>query len=178
MAILIEAISVVIKRSAIDSKFPGGWEAFVINCPNQTLCADSALARVGFMSPVDVESFIKYLENIGFIYLQDNTAIDMVAVDQHQGLAAPCIWVEFGHVNLDGDSTKRVAACQFSDGAHEPLLTPDSWEYEGSLSQTYSFAPTEHVDKSLEFLRHENGLDVYLNKLTGKEIYLGRTGEK
>jgi len=178
VAILIEAISVVIRRSAIDSKYPGGWEAFVNDCPNQTLCADSALARVGFMSPVDVESFIKHLENIGFIYLQDNTAIDMVVADQQRGLAAKSIWVEFGHVNLDGDATKRVAACQIADGADEPLLTPDGWEYEGSLSQTYAFAPTEHVDKSLEFLRHENGLDVYFNKLTGKEVYLGRTGEK
>jgi len=46
VAILIEAISVVIKRSVIDNKFPGGWEAFAEDCPNQTLCADSALARV------------------------------------------------------------------------------------------------------------------------------------
>ena len=178
MAILIEAISVVIRRSAIDSKYPGGWKAFVNDCPNQTLCADSALARVGFMSPVDVKSFIKHLENSGFIYLQDNTALDMVVADQQHGLAAPCIWVEFRHVNLDGDATKRVAACQVTNGEHEPLSTPDGWEYEGSLSQTYVFTPTEHVDKSLEFLRHENGLDVYFNKLTGKEVYVGRTGEK
>jgi hypothetical protein len=33
------------------------------------------------------------------------------------------------------------------------------------------------VDKSLEFLRREDGLDVYFNKLTGKEVYIGRTGE-
>ena len=58
MAILVEAISVVIKRSVIDQKFPGGWEAFVEDCPNRTLCADSALARVGFMTPVDVESYV------------------------------------------------------------------------------------------------------------------------
>ncbi len=73
----------------------------------------------------------------------------MVVVDQQNGLAAPSIWVEFGHVNLDGDAIKRVAACQIVDGEDEPILTPDGWEYEGSLSQTYGFAPTEHVDKSL-----------------------------
>ena len=28
MAVLVEAISVIIRRSAIDSKFPGGFEAF------------------------------------------------------------------------------------------------------------------------------------------------------
>ena len=178
MAILIEAISVVIKRTVIDDKFPGGWKAFVNDCPNKTLCADSALARVGFMSPVDVESYVKHLEENGFVYLQDNTAIDLVVADQQRGLSAKSTWVEFSHVNLDGDASKRVAGCQIIDGVDEPLLTPDGWEYEGSLSQTFGFAPTEHVDKSLEFLRHENGTDVYFNKLTGKEVYLGRTGEK
>ena len=178
MAILIEAISVVIKRSAIDKKFPGGWDGFVKDSPNQTLCADSSLARVGFMSPVDVESYVKHLEENGFIYLQNNEAIDLVVVDQQRGLSANCTWVEFGHVNLDGDASKRVAGCQVVDGVDEPLLTPDGWEYESSLSQTFAFAPTEHVGKSLEFLRHENGLDVYFNKLTREEVYLGRTGEK
>jgi len=28
----------------------------------------------------------------------------------------------------------------------------------------------------LKFLRHEDGLDVYLNVLTGEEAYIGRTG--
>ena len=178
MAILVEAISVVIKRSAIDQHFPGGWDAFVEDCPNQTLCADSGLARVGFMSPVDVESYVKHLEKVGFVYLKASEAIDLVVVDQQRGLSANCKWVEFGHVNLDGAHSKRVATCQIIGGVEEPLLTPDGWQYEGSLSQTFVFAPIEHVDKSLEFLRHEDGLDVYFNKLTGKEVYLGKTGEK
>ncbi len=178
MAILIEAISVVIKRSVIDNKFPKGWEAFVENCPNQTLCADSSLVRIGFMSPVDVESYLMQLEKKGFIYLQNDEAIDLAVVDQQQGVSVDCKWLEFGHVNLSGDSSRKVSACQMVGGLGEPLFTPDGWEYEGSLSQTFMFAPTEHIDKSLEFMRHENGLDVYFNKLTGKEVYLGRSGDK
>lgn len=178
MAILVEAISVVVKRSAIDDKFPGGWEAFVEDCPNKTLCADSSLARVGFMSPVDVESYVKYLEKNGLVFLESNEAVDLFVADQQRGITVKCNWAEFGHVNLDGDKSKRVAACQLIEGIEEPLLTPDGWKYEGSLSNTFSFAPTEHVDKSLKYLRHENGLDVYLNLLTGKEVYSGRTGEK
>jgi len=177
VAILVEAISVVVKRSVIDSKFPGGWEALVESCPNQTLCADSHLARVGFMSPDDVESYVKQLEKQGVVYLQDNQAIDMVVVDQQSGPTANCKWLLFGHVNLDRDPAKRVAGGQMVDTEQEPLLTPDGWEYEESLSQTFSFAPTGQLDKSLKFLRHEGGLDVYLNKLTGKEVYLGRPGE-
>ena len=57
------------------------------------------------------------------------------------------------------------------------VVTPPTWKFDGSLSHSYGFAPTEHVDKSLKYLRHENGLDVYLNTVTGQEVYIGRTGE-
>jgi hypothetical protein len=46
-----------------------------------------------------------------------------------------------------------------------------------SLNRTFGFVPNGELEKSLEFLRHENGSDVFLNKLTGKEVYTGRTGE-
>jgi hypothetical protein len=29
----------------------------------------------------------------------------------------------------------------------------------------------------MKFLRHENGLDIYHNPLTGKEAFVGRTGD-
>ena len=54
---------------------------------------------------------------------------------------------------------------------------PDGWEYEKSLSSSYGFAPSEHIEKGLKFLRHEDGKDVYFNELTGKEVYVGRTGQ-
>ena len=41
----------------------------------------------------------------------------------------------------------------------------------------WSSARGAHVDKSLTFLRHENGLDVYLNAVTGTEVFVGRTGK-
>jgi len=178
MAVLIEAVSVVLKRDVINEKYPGGWNAFKEEVPNQTLCAVSEIARVGFMSPVDVETYIKSLEKIGFIYLNEGKAVDIVVVDQQRGLAAPCDWAYFGTGNLDGDSSKRVAGCQATAGTDDPLITPEGWRYEGSLSQTFAFAPAEHMDKSLKFIRHEDGIDVYYNLLTGKEVYLGRTSEK
>ena len=178
MAVLIEAISVVIKRSAIEAKYPGGWESFVADVPNQTLGADDELARVGFMIPNDVESYVKHLEQYALIYIQDGSTVDLAVVDQQRGFAIPCDWAGFGHGALDGDKNRKVAGCQAFDSKGGPLITPDGWKYEGSLSQTFAFAPTEHVDKSLKFLRHENGLDVYFNSLTGKDVYIGRTGTK
>ena len=37
------------------------------------------------------------------------------------------------------------------------------------------FVPTGAMKTTLRFLRHENGLDVYHDVLTGKELYVGRT---
>lgn len=177
MAVLIEAISVVIRRSSIEDNFPGGWEGFVADVPNQTLCADDKLARVGFMTPIDVGSYVRHLESFGLQYLSDGTAKDIVVVDQQRGFEAPCDWAEFGHVDLHGDSEQRVAACRAKGCDLDTIICPDGWQFEGSLSHTFGFVPSEHTEKSLKFLRHENGLDVYLNKLTGKEVYMGRTGE-
>jgi hypothetical protein len=53
MAVLIEAISVVIRADTLLKKFPGGWGAFKLIVPNQTLCADNEIVRVGFMAPQD-----------------------------------------------------------------------------------------------------------------------------
>ena len=176
MAVLIEGISVVIRRSAIMDKFPGGWEGFLSDVPNQTLCADDELARVGFMIPADAESYIKRLERFGLRYLVDGLAVDVVVADQQRGFAATCNWAEFGQVSLDEESGRRVAACQAKNSTLTTLVSPAGWQYQGSLSQTFGFVPSDHVDKSLKFLRHENGVDVYLNKLTGKEVYIGGTG--
>ena len=38
--------------------------------------------------------------------------------------------------------------------------------------------PSEHVDRSLIFLRNDEGVDVYMNTLTGEEVYVGRTSDR
>ena len=56
------------------------------------------------------------------------------------------------------------------------VVTSSGWVFEGSLSSTFGFVPSEHAEKGMQFLKHENGLDVYFNPFTGKEVYVGRTG--
>jgi hypothetical protein len=176
MAVLIEAISVVIRVDAILNKFQGGWDGFKHIVPNQTLCADHEIVRVGFMSPQDVESFVKILQSNGLEFLRAGEAIDIAVADQMRGLTSQCSWLEFGHVNMSGNG-QSVAACRLTGSQVMEVVTPPSWEFESSLSSTYGFVPSEHAEKGMKFLRHEQGLDVYLNPLTGKEVYVGRTGE-
>lgn len=177
MAVLIEAISVVIRTDVLAEKIPGGWEGFKRLVSNKTLCADNEIVRVGFMVPQDVESFINRLETTGLKFLRNGEMVDIAVVDQVRGPTSKCEWLEFGRVNI-GDSEAEVSTCRLVGSKSSDVVTPPGWKYEGSLSSTFGFSPTEHAQKGLKFLRHENGLDVYLNSLTGKKVYIGRTSEK
>jgi hypothetical protein len=172
MAVLVEAISVILRRDRVATSYPGGWDAFEAKFSYETACADDHLARIGFMSPKDVETFVELLAPFGLSYVVNGKAADVVVVDQIRGPLVPCDWIEFGHVELSGN---RIAACRLVGDGDNAIFTPANWHYEGSLSQTFGFVPDGAEDRSLRFLRHEDGVDVYMNLLTGKEVFVGRT---
>ena len=174
MPVLIEAISVVVRVDAVERKYPGGWPSFAASAPNQTLCADGELARIGFMNPSDVQAYVDALAQHGILYQVDGAARDVVVVDQIRGPVLTCPWIEFGHLNLEGDPKQRVAACRLSGSKSNKVATPDGWVFARSLTSSYGFVPSEHQDKSLNFVRRQDGLDVYLNELTGEEVFVGR----
>ena len=176
MAVLIEAISVVIQIDVLHQRYPGGWGAFAGAVPNRTLCADGELARIGFMVPSDVESYVTAFGAQDILYQVQGKARDLVVVDQMRGPMVACDWIEFGHLNLDNDQAKRVAACRKSGSLINHIATPDGWTFGSSLSSSFGFTPSGQECKSLKFLRREQGLEVYLNELTGREVFVGRAG--
>jgi hypothetical protein len=99
----------------------------------------------------------------------------MVVVDQLSGFLHKCSWAEFGIVDLDGNKEQLIKACRLVGSTTKEIVTPEGWKYKGSLSQTFTFVPSEHIDKTMKFLRYENGVDVYLDLVNGKEVYSGRT---
>lgn len=184
MAVLVEAISVIVRRDAINARFSGGWSEFLNCVPNSTLCADENLARVGFMTSPDVEAFLSRLENGGLTFLRDGQAVDIAVVDQIRGLTMPTDWLEFAHLPLS-EGGKKVAACWLFEGprvgygTHMPaggmtLATPDGWIYGDSLTANSKFVDDIETQENLKFLRYEEGEDVYLDLSTGKEVYVGR----
>jgi hypothetical protein len=142
MSVLIEAISVVMRADELLKKFPGGWDAFKGIVPNQTLCADNEIVRVGFMTPQDVESFIKKLQLVGLEFLRDGEAIDIAVVDQTRGLTSKCAWLEFGHVNMDG-SGPRIAACRIVGSRVNQVVTPPDCGETGSETDFIPAAPQQ-----------------------------------
>lgn len=174
MAVIVEAISIILRIDRIHETYPGGWEAFEYDSPNATLCADNEIVRIGFMAPGDVETFLGKLAQRGLVYAKDGKAADLVVVDQIHGPLMECDWLEFGRIDFDGN---RVAACRLKGSQISGLYTPDGWEFETSLSARSGFVPNGSIERSLIFLRREESVDVFLNTLTNQEVYVGRTGE-
>lgn len=176
MAILVEGISVVIKAEAITDKYPGGWEQFKRDVPNQTLCADGELARVGFMAPDDVERYVARLEEKGLAFQAGGSAVDLAVVDQQKGFTLSCDWAEYGHVHIDEKQTQRVAACRRTGSQQRIVSYPDGWEFEHSLSKDFQYVQAGDVDQELDFIRKEDGVSVYRHVPTGKTVYSGSPG--
>jgi hypothetical protein len=104
--------------------------------------------------------------------LRDGQSRDIAFAVQGGGLTVPCDWLTYGAVELKPGET--VAAVWLKGKPIRQVSRPQGWTYEKSLSRQFAVVPPEHVEKSLKFLRHQDGLDVYLNVLTGTEVLIGR----
>ena len=135
MSVLIESLSVVLEARAVLAKFPGGFEGFVASLPPGTVCADGELVRVGFLRAPDALDFIARLEQAGFVAEPGARDADLVVADVSRGLLAPCAWVEFARVSWSGAPLGPVAICKRRGAPNEPIVTPEGWEYQSSLSK-------------------------------------------
>ena len=165
MSVLVEAISVIVRKNTLEQKYPGGLNRYIQDCPNRTFCMDEHLTRIGFMTPSDVGSFIGSLQIKGLIFLHNGSAIDIAVVDQREGLTMPCDWIEFG------SDPAGFSKCWLKGAKSDQVAVPQGWKLEGSLSASFNFIDAQKVEQQLQFLRQEDGIDVFFDKETGKEIY-------
>lgn len=171
MAVLVEAISIVIRARALEAKYPGGWLAFEANPPNRTLCADDELVRVGFMDPREVASFIEDLKRHGLVFAADAEDSDFVVIDQNRGPTTACAWVEALRVSLDEAGARRVTVARLKGSTSNQFITPDGWSYETSLYAADSFVPTGDPAGRLRYLRTADGLDVFWDDVRKREVF-------
>jgi hypothetical protein len=140
VAVLIEAISVVVRLSDVKEKYPGGWEQFVRDTPQDMLCADSHVARVGFLEMAEAQAFVNSLTTHGLAFQTDGHSADIAVVDQATGPTTPVDWLEFGIVPfLDG----AVTVARMVGDSENMLMTPDGWKFERSLSRAAGLTPDD-----------------------------------
>jgi hypothetical protein len=157
LAVLCDAISVVVRRDSVKKYFSGGWQSFLEIIPNGTFCSDDELARVGFLNPNNVKIYVENLVEHGLqfqskrksfsIFKSSRDFDDIVVIDQYQGPTLPCPWVEFGSFEV-GDTGISVPVCwlfegnRIMDGLHLKTLNmqlsaPEGWKPEDTASMRF-----------------------------------------
>ncbi|MFC7292585.1 DUF4062 domain-containing protein [Hirschia litorea] len=160
MSVLIEAITVVVKVDVIDKKLPGGLRAFEAAVPNQTYRSDGLLAAAGFMTPTDVEVFVRSLEREGFRHIRNGAAIDFTVVDQIHGTTSSCTWLD---VVIDDKGNKTA---NLHGAPSLPMAAPKNWSSENK----YTF----HSVSSDELKVDEETELPYFTDTEGRKLYLGQ----
>lgn len=190
MAVLCEALSVIVRRDSIDKYFKGGWERFLGGIPNATMCTDGELVRVGFMTPNSVQEYIGLLERNGLQFQTKKKVLgifgggrqlnDIVVVDQHQGPTLQCDWIEFGKLPV-GENKIRVSMCWLFEGERlgvgihmkskrMEVACPSGWSPE--QEPRLQFAGSEDIGSRYTFLRNEDGLGVFWDNEDKKEVFV------
>jgi hypothetical protein len=104
LAVAIEFVNVIVRKSAVELSFPGGLDGFARqDIPNLT--EDAHLLRVGFMGGSDAFGFVSELQAAGLRYLEMDAASDIAVI--WSGSAVPP-WLSVGAVN-------GYSACWASD---------------------------------------------------------------
>ena len=176
MAVLVEGISVIARRDAINLRFRDGWQGFVSEVRNQTLCMDAQIARAGFMNPLDAGAFVDTLVARGLVaWKPPGVFVDLVVIDQGSGPTGPCDWIDFFRIPFQ---TGQVSVARLKGNNERALVVPEGWTFQNSLSRTAIFQPDDAPNEHLEFLRSENNVDVYRDRRNGREVYVGRTAPR
>lgn len=173
MAVLVEFISVIVRRDAVESRFVGGIPEFLKTIPNPAACHDRNLIRVGFMDTSDADAYVAALAARGLVVREDHAAADVTMVMQKKGPTIETPWLEYREIDADG---KRVSICWLAGQEPGPIAVPDGWTYERSASKNGpGFLPVSAIGDRLKFLRRVNGVEVYLDLQTNAEVFVGRS---
>lgn len=166
MAIAVEAYSVIAIQARVEEKFAGGLEALSSQVPNATEIRDDDLWQCSFMAMADAENFLSQLKK-GGLDNDKGADPDLVIVNEFDGSVFPyCEWLRVAQWD------KGLVA--WLEGSQpENLVARKGWSPEkGSGLQ---FAEEKSLE-DLEFVRIEDNVEVYRDKETGQEFYIGRSG--
>lgn len=112
MAVLIVSPTLVIRQDSMLEKLPGRWRSLQQISPADSLYGDDELAAVFFRDSTQAQSLLQRLVELGF-QLPGETGGDLVMADQHEGLSAPCDWLEFARLR---HGSGRISVCWFHRG--------------------------------------------------------------
>ncbi len=127
MSVLIEDISIVLRIEAIIEKYAGGWEAFLDACPNETICHDHELVRIGFTVPDDASTFCDELERRGITTPRTGSTEDMALVEPCRGASQQANWLVLSMARIDENT--EVLCASHIECESSKLMLPREWSH-------------------------------------------------
>jgi len=94
MAIELEFINLVVRKSTLKEKYQGGIEQFRKDLPNRSLREDEDLVRFGCMNWNDLGHFERIINSKGLAYKEQETT-DYVIISSLQGALWTVDWIGF-----------------------------------------------------------------------------------
>jgi hypothetical protein len=176
MAVLVEGFSVVVRREAIERKFPGGMEAYVRQRLNDTYCADDRLCRVSFTVGADARAYVRQLVAAGIEGPAEGPSPDFAVVNPVSGHLVPCDWLELEvrwH-SADGE-THGVTVAKLPGDHVTGFAVPGDWrpgQMTKGISATELAANYEAV--KIDHLEGGGIVETYRHRETGDLIFMGR----
>jgi tetratricopeptide (TPR) repeat protein len=161
MAITIEGYAVVAQRDRIQHLL----DADKIQPPNSRFLGDDDLWRCCFMTQGDAELFREKLAALDLNVAQGPDSDAVIVSEFDQSVDPYCEWLSL--------SKYEKSVIGWKTGTEpKTIIAHEGWD--PKIGSGLEFHDMTTMD-SLEFLRLDGNVEVYLNKETGKEVYLGRT---
>ena len=173
MAVLVEAVSVIVRKSSVALKFPGGLEGFRQSVPNATLCEDESLFRVGFMSPADTDDYVGQLEACGLVFLDRGVPRDLLVIDQLRGMPEKCDWAKTVLREIAPGAVVRICTVATDADDDQRVAVPADWVYEQSLYSDGRRVDPSRWASEMEDVGIVDGLHACRDRATGKSLYRG-----
>ena len=166
MSVLVEVFSIIIKRDIVQLRYPGGVDAYRLDCPTNTFCSDGILTRIGFMTLSDTEQYAAHLLDMGVLPKDDIALQEFAIMDQFDGHLTQSYWLNFAR-HPDGYSM-----CWPAGADPGQLAVPEGW----NAAQSKSFrkpGDTAGPASKVQYLRTDGRVAVFVDRETGKELYVG-----
>ncbi|MEO5579956.1 MAG: YbjN domain-containing protein [Gemmatimonadaceae bacterium] len=165
MSVLVEALTLVVPRSALDISFPGATDGFLeaLSDPavdKRFVCSDDHLVSVSFMSPAALEPVARRLTAHGLVEMEDSGFREFALVDQHFGPTMPCEWLVWKRHD-EGYTTAWIATSEPGE-----LAKPEGW----TPAQSRQLSRSDVRDQTGWGMRlaEENGIETWLDFTTGR----------
>lgn len=173
MSVLVEALCLIVPRSVLDLRYPGGTEGYFAelarpSAEHRNVCADEHLLSVSFYTPDAAERAIACLLDVGFVESRDDDSSEFSLVDQNSGPMMQVPWLKWSQ-------DEAGYTCAWLEGTERgELAVPLEWTLGQSLRLTRFDARTPPHERLK--LSEDKGVETWLDLMTGRILKRLRIG--